>query len=101
MKTLISPSEPTTMQTRPYDARSASRRSTLLRVGTWLAATGLLVIVAAAMVTQAKRRKEIQTVSDEQKIARSLEIIRTSTPASRKVLKVLFYGQLISRMGCT
>jgi hypothetical protein len=53
----------------------------------------------AAMVTQAKRREEIQTVSDEQKIARSLEIIRTSTPTDRKVLKVLFYGQSITRSG--
>jgi len=99
MKTLVSPSQPTTIQTRPYDVRSAPRRSTLFRVGTWIAATGLLVIVVAAMVTQAKRRKEIQTATDEQKIARSLEIIRTSTPAVRKVLKVLFYGQSITRSG--
>ena len=99
MKTLTLPSEQTPIQKRAYSVRSGARRSKLFRVGTWLAATGLLVIAVAAMVTQAKRRMEIQTVSDEQKIARSLEIIRTSTPTDRKVLRVLFYGQSITRSG--
>jgi hypothetical protein len=37
--------------------------------------------------------------TDVQKLARSLQIIRTSTAATRKVLKVLFYGQSITRSG--
>ena len=36
---------------------------------------------------------------DQQKVARALEIIRTSTPTNHKVLKVLFYGQSITRSG--
>jgi hypothetical protein len=41
----------------------------------------------------------LDATPDEQKIARSLEIIRTSTSTERKVLKVLFYGQSITRSG--
>jgi hypothetical protein len=57
------------------------------------------VLLAAAGATWLKRRQEVDTIPDEQKIARTLEIIRTSTPADRKVLKVLFYGQSITRSG--
>jgi hypothetical protein len=59
----------------------------------------LLLLAAAIAVTWFKRRQEISSVSDEQKIARTLEIIRTSTPKNHKVLKVLFYGQSITRGG--
>ncbi len=70
-----------------------------MRLSIWIAAAGLLIILTAASVTQARRRGEVQTVPDEQKIARSLGIIRTSTPADTKVLKVLFYGQSITQSG--
>ncbi len=63
-----------------------------------LAACGLLVFTAT-IATWVKHRAEVDSVSDEQKLARSLEIIRTSTPANRKVLKVLFYGQSITASG--
>ena len=74
-------------------------RTKLIRLGGWVAAYGALILVLALAVTWAKRRSEVDSVSDEQKIARSLEIIRTSTPANRKVLKVLFYGQSITASG--
>jgi hypothetical protein len=62
--------------------------------------TGVIVLLAAAVAgTWLKQRQEANTGSDEQKIARTLEIIRTSTPANHKVLKVLFYGQSITRSG--
>jgi hypothetical protein len=61
-----------------------------------LCSIGLVVLWVATWV---KHRLEVDTASDEQKIARSLEIIRTSTPENRKVLKVLFYGQSITASG--
>jgi hypothetical protein len=70
-----------------------------LRIGIWIAAAGLLILLVAAGATWVKQRQEFDTVCDVQKIARSLEIIRTSTPSNRKVLKVLFYGQSITRSG--
>jgi hypothetical protein len=73
--------------------------SKLLKLGGWVGVTVLLVLLVAAADTWLKRRKEIDTGSDEQKIARTLEIIRTSTPANHQVLKVLFYGQSITRSG--
>ena len=74
-------------------------RSKPLRIGAWIAAAGLFLLLLAAAATLVMRRREVDTVPDQQKIARSLEIIRTSTPADRKVLKVLFYGQSITRSG--
>jgi hypothetical protein len=71
----------------------------ILRFGTWAAAAGLLVVLLAAIATSVKLRREIDRVSDEQKLARSLEIIRTSSASDRKVLKVLFYGQSITLSG--
>jgi hypothetical protein len=71
----------------------------VLRFGGSITAIGLLVVLLAAIATWVKHRREIDTVSDEQKIARSLEIIRTSSPSNHKVLKVLFYGQSITRSG--
>jgi hypothetical protein len=68
-------------------------------VGTGILACGALVLLLAAVVTWFKHRAEVQTLSDEQKLARSLGIIRTSTPTDRKVLKVLFYGQSITLSG--
>jgi hypothetical protein len=59
----------------------------------------LLLFVFATIMTRVKRSEEVDTIPDEQKIARTLEIIRTSTPSNRKVLKVLFYGQSITRSG--
>ena len=64
-----------------------------------LAVLGVLVLLVAAGATWLKRRQEANTGTDEQKLARTLEIIRTSTPANHKVLKVLFYGQSITRSG--
>ncbi len=74
-------------------------QSTLQKVGIWVGVTVVFVLLVAAAVTWVKRRQEVDTVSDQQKIARTLEIIRTSTPTNRKVLKVLFYGQSITRSG--
>jgi hypothetical protein len=71
----------------------------LLKTGSWIGVTVVLVLVLAIVVTWLKRRQEIDTVSDQLKIARTLEIIRTSTPTNHKVLKVLFYGQSITRSG--
>jgi hypothetical protein len=45
------------------------------------------------------RQREVNTVSDEQEIARSLEIIRTSTPADHKGIEGALYGQSITRSG--
>src|SRR5271168_5330845 len=73
--------------------------SKLLRLGSWVGVVVLLVPLVAAAGTWLKRRQEVDTVSDQQKIARTLEIIRTSTPTNHKVLKVLFYGQSITRSG--
>jgi hypothetical protein len=70
-----------------------------LKIGSWMVAAGLLVLLAAACATWVIHQREVDTVSDEQKIARSLEIIRTSAPADHKILKVLFYGQSITRSG--
>lgn len=59
----------------------------------------LLGLIMAVAATWFMRHQEVDTVSDQQKIARTLEIIRTSTPTNHKVLKVLFYGQSITRSG--
>jgi hypothetical protein len=71
----------------------------LLKIGIWGGAACLFVLVMAASVNWFIHQREVDTVSDEQKIARSLEIIRTSTPENHKILKVLFYGQSITRSG--
>jgi hypothetical protein len=73
--------------------------SKLRKLGSWVGVTVVLVFLVAAAATWLKRRQEVNTVSDQQKIARTLEIIRTSTPTNHKVLKVLFYGQSITRGG--
>jgi hypothetical protein len=66
----------------------------------WIAAATVVIALGAALAaTYIRRWQEVDTTSDEQKLARSLEIIRTSTPTNRKVLKVLFYGQSITRSG--
>jgi hypothetical protein len=75
------------------------KRSVLLRIASWLVAAGLLLLLIAGVATCLLHREEVDTVPDVQKIARSLEIIRTSTPTNHKVLKVLFYGQSITRSG--
>jgi hypothetical protein len=64
----------------------------LRRPGIWVGITVMLILLTAAAATWLKHVQEVDTVSDEQKIARTLEIIRTSTPTNHKVLKVLFYG---------
>src|ERR1700690_2032432 len=74
-------------------------RSKLLKLGSWISVSVVLVLLIAAALTWLKRRQEVDTVPDQQKIARTLEIIRTSTPTNHKVLKVLFYGQSITRSG--
>ena len=68
-------------------------------MGSWIVVFGLAVLVAAAGATWVIHHAEVDSIPDQQKIARSLEIIRTSTPADRKILKVLFYGLSISRSG--
>jgi hypothetical protein len=73
--------------------------SKLLKLGSWVGVTVVLALLVAAVGTWLKRRQEADIVSDQQKIARTLEIIRTSTPTNPKVLKVLFYGQSITRSG--
>lgn len=73
--------------------------SKLLKLGSWVCGTVVLVFLVAAAATWLKRRQEVDKVPDEQKIARTLEILRTSTPTNHKVLKVLFYGQSITRSG--
>jgi hypothetical protein len=74
--------------------------SKLLKVGVWAGVAGVLALLTAAVAdTWLKRLQEANSGSDEQKIARTLEIIRTSTPTNHKVLKVLFYGQSITRSG--
>ena len=59
----------------------------------------LLALIAAAAVTGYRVHEETQNVPDTQKLARTLETIRTSTPNDRKVLRVLFYGQSITKSG--
>jgi hypothetical protein len=73
--------------------------SKLLKLGSCAGVTVVIVLLVAAAATWLRRRQEIDTVSDQQKIARTLEIICTSTPTNHKVLKVLFYGQSITRSG--
>lgn len=55
-----------------------------------------LVLLSAQLFTWANHWRERSSVSDEQKIARTLNIIGTSSPSNRQVLKVLFYGQSIT-----
>jgi hypothetical protein len=73
--------------------------SKLLKLGRWVGVTVVLLLLVAVAATWLKRRQEVDKVPDQQKIARTLEIIRTSTPTDHKVLKVLFYGQSITRSG--
>jgi hypothetical protein len=61
--------------------------------------SAFLVLLAAFVVTRVKHQREVDDVSDTLKVARTLEIIRTSTASDPKVLKVLFYGQSITRSG--
>ena len=59
----------------------------------------LLALITAEAVTWLCRRAEVDPVSDQQKLARSLGIIRQSTAEHPGVLKVLFYGQSITKSG--
>jgi hypothetical protein len=70
-----------------------------LKIGVGCAIAGAAILFAAAVATRVKHSHETDTVSDEQKVARTLEIIRTSTPTDHKVLKVLFFGQSITHSG--
>jgi hypothetical protein len=70
-----------------------------MRAVLWVVATIVVLLSVAEVVTYIKHEREISTVPDEQKIARTLEIIRTSTPTDHKVLKVLFFGQSIIKSG--
>jgi hypothetical protein len=56
-------------------------------------------VLAACVATAVLRFREKDSVPDVQKIARTLNIIRSSSPNNRKVLKVLFYGQSITKSG--
>jgi hypothetical protein len=75
----------------------AKMPSRLLGLGSWVGVTVLLVLLLAAAYTWLKRRQEVDAIPDQRKIARTLEIIRADTPTNHKVLKVLFYGQSITR----
>jgi hypothetical protein len=66
---------------------------------TLLLALCTVVLLAPVVATVVVRYRERDSVSDAQKIARTLGIIRSSTPTDRKVLKVLFYGQSITKSG--
>jgi hypothetical protein len=68
----------------------------LLAIAGWGLAAGLLTL---SIATWSLHQREIDLVSDAQKVSRSLDIIRTSMPANRKVLKVLFYGQSFTGSG--
>jgi hypothetical protein len=70
-----------------------------LKIAGCIAAAWMLCLVLAASATWILRHREVDTVSDEEKVSRTLEIIRTSTPSDHKILKVLFYGQSITRSG--
>jgi hypothetical protein len=74
-------------------------RPLLLRIEGWTITAVLFVFLLGASVTWFMHRSQVDPVSDTQKIARSLGIIRTSTPANHNILKVLFYGQSITRSG--
>lgn len=74
-------------------------RPLLLKIEGWTITAVLFVFLLGASITWVMHWSEVDPVSDTQKVARSLEIIRTSTPASHKILKVLFYGQSITRSG--
>lgn len=68
-------------------------------IGKLVFGAGMFTVLAAVLFTQLLRTREIDSVPDEHKIARTLEIIRTSSPKNPKVLKVLFYGQSITKSG--
>ncbi len=75
---------------------NSSMRKIWLRVALVLCVAATLGVFAATMLV---RFREHDSVPDVQKIARTLSIIRGSSPNDRKVLKVLFYGQSITRSG--
>ncbi len=70
-----------------------------MRLARLLLGGTLFMLSAATAATLYRAHEETQNVPDTQKLARTLEIIRTSTPTHRKVLKVLFYGQSITKSG--
>ena len=58
-----------------------------------------LAIAAAAWITHQRRQAEQRREPEVQTLARTLGILRTGTPTDPKVLKVLFYGQSITKSG--
>jgi hypothetical protein len=74
----------------------SSRKKRTLLV---LSALFIVVLIAAFVATAMMQARERDSVPDTQKIARTLNIIRSSSAADRKVLKVLFYGQSITKSG--
>jgi hypothetical protein len=82
-----------------------SKESSFMKVASFARIAGSAIMVVAALVAIAngfnyfKRHRDVDSVQDTQKLARTLEIIRTSTAAHPQVLKVLFYGQSITRSG--
>ena len=69
------------------------------RIGLCVGLFAVIALICAALITRARHLQEADSLSDEQKIARTLQIIRTSNVTDRKVLRVLFYGQSITRSG--
>jgi hypothetical protein len=65
----------------------------------WIVLAVCVLVVFTATIAWVKHRADVDSASDERKLVCSLEIIRTTTPADRKVLKVLFYGQSITAGG--
>jgi hypothetical protein len=85
--------------TRPTPNIRKTTRKSLLTIAGWTLAAGLLTLLLGGIAAWVLHQREIDPVSDEEKVARTLEIIRTSTPAHHKVLKVLFYGQSVTGSG--
>ena len=75
-------------------------RSKPVRILLGLLASCIVLLLAVALAaTRYLHQREKDPTPDAQKLARTLEIIRTSTAEHHKVLKVLFYGQSITKSG--
>src|ERR1700722_17090681 len=65
----------------------------------WKTAVVAVAVILVAWMAERVSDLTHDNVSDVQKLARSLQIIHTSSAANPKTLKVLFYGQSITRSG--
>jgi hypothetical protein len=69
------------------------------RAISFAATLALFLACAAIVATLVLPLRERQVEPDTQKLARTLQILRTATPTHHTVLKVLFYGQSITAGG--